>query len=334
MSRGAKSDEMSKATDAPRLRPDEARLIEAFLDMLAAERALSRNSREAYGRDLSDYGRFLASQHTQFTKAGSGDVQSYLETLERRGLKATTAARRLSALKQFHGFLTSEGHAPSNPCALISAPKRRRPLPKTLTLQEALTLLETAERAAQGGSGEDVRLWCLLEMAYSTGLRASELVSLPLSAVARAGDALRVTGKGDKTRLVPLGSGAKRALEVYLPLRAGFLPKGAVEKTAYLFPSSAAGGHLTRQRLGQSLKSLALEAGLDPAKVSPHVLRHAFATHLLEGGADLRSVQTMLGHSDLATTQIYTHVLGERLQRTVEDHHPLAQKKRNERTPS
>lgn len=294
-------------------------LAESFLEMLAAERGAAANTRAAYERDLRDYEAFLAARGVDASGARDRDVSAYLSHLAEGGAKPSTAARRLSALRQFHHFLQAEGVRGDDPTTAIDAPKRGRPLPKILSEEEVDRLLAAAQ--AQAGE-EGVRLSCLLELLYATGLRVSELVTLPLAAVRREEPFLMVKGKGGRERLTPLSEPARAALAAYREVRDAFLPEG--KESRYLFPSRSKEGHLTRQRFGQMLKELALEAGLDPKKVSPHVLRHAFASHLLAHGADLRAVQKMLGHADISTTQIYTHVLDERLKRLVAEKHPLA----------
>jgi integrase/recombinase XerD len=294
-------------------------LAESFLEMLAAERGAAVNTRAAYKRDLRDYEAFLDARGTDAVGAGDRDVSAYLSHLAAGGAKPSTAARRLSALRQFHHFLHAEGVRADDPTTAIDAPKRGRPLPKILSEEDVDRLLAAAQ--AQPGD-EGVRLACLMELLYATGLRVSELVTLPLAAVRREEPFLMVKGKGGRERLTPLSEPARAALADYREVRAAFLPDGG--ESRYLFPSRSKEGHLTRQRFGQLLKGLALEAGLDPKTVSPHVLRHAFASHLLAHGADLRAVQKMLGHADISTTQIYTHVLDERLKRLVAEKHPLA----------
>ena len=256
-------------------------------------------------------------------RASTGVLADTFAELAAAGVSARTAARRLSALKQFFAFIVSEGWRTDNPAAALDGPRLGRPLPKLLGEGEVDRLLAAA--AARPGP-EGARLTALLEVLYATGLRVSELVGLPLSALSRDGRLLRVRGKGGKERLVPLSEPAEDALTAYLAEREHFLAQGRNRRqVGFLFPSAgAAAGHLTRQRFGQLLKELAVEAGLAPRTVSPHVLRHAFATHLLAHGADLRSVQVMLGHADIATTQIYTHVLEARLSRLVAEAHPLA----------
>jgi integrase/recombinase XerD len=295
-------------------------LIGRFEEMLRAERGASENTVESYTNDLEDAGAYLlAKRRTSLAAAASEDLRAYMAQLSGRGMAETTMARRLSALRQFYQFVFSEDERADDPTAVLDAPKRGRSLPKVLSEDEVDALLA----AAQGREGpEGARLAALLELLYATGLRVSELVALPLSAVARDPQFLVVQGKGGKERLVPLSDAARDALAAYKDQRRAFLPKGVA--SLWLFPSGGAEGRLTRQRVGQLLKELAAEAGVPPSKVSPHVLRHAFASHLLAHGADLRAVQQMLGHADISTTQIYTHVLGERLRSLVEQHHPLA----------
>ncbi len=304
------------------------RHVESFLEMLAAERGAAANTREAYARDLDDFTGFLEARGRAVHGARTEDLRAYLRHLAEAGMTARTAARRLSVLRQFHRFLFAEGLRADDPTAGIDSPRRGRSLPKVLSEAEVERLLSAA-RARPGAEG--ARLTALLEMFYATGLRVSELVGLPLSAVARDPRVLIVRGKGGKERMIPLSEPARDALKHHLavrgPLRRGGDAARAREarERKWLFPSWARAGHLSRQRVGQMLKDLAHEAGIDPAKVSPHVLRHAFASHLLDHGADLRSVQKMLGHADISTTQIYTHVLNERLKALVTEHHPLAQ---------
>jgi len=294
--------------------------IAVFLEMLAAERGLAKASLDAYRRDLLDLSAFLAKRRCTPAAATRADLAAYLTDQHKRGMDAGTQARRLSCLRQFYKFRLSQG-ATDDPTSLLDAPRRTRRLPGVLTEAEVLALLQ----AARGEDPEHHRMTLLLELLYATGLRVSELVNLPLEAIERKGAWVRVRGKGGKERIVPLTDPARQALAAYLDIRPVFLgqsPKPAALKL--LFPSQGRGA-LTRQRFGQMLKTIALSAGILPSKVSPHQLRHAFATHLLSHGADLRSVQTLLGHSDIATTQIYTHVLPERLQVAVA-RHPLAKK--------
>ena len=304
--------------------------IEAFLEMLSAERGAARNTLDAYERDLKDFAGFLSTRDRALDAATSRDIRDYLESLTAQGLSASTAARRLSALRQFHGFLFAESIRKDDPCGSIEGPRRARPLPKTLTVEEVDALLAAARLAEDGRTQEEAvlaykraRLVCLMEVLYATGLRVSELVGLPLTAVRGEERFLAVSGKGGRERLVPLSETAREAIGTYLPLRTMRLGDHV---SPWLFPSRGRQGHLTRHRFAQLLKDLATSAGLDPTRVSPHTLRHAFASHLLANGADLRSVQQMLGHADISTTQIYTHVLDERLKELVQTHHPLAKK--------
>jgi len=293
--------------------------VERFLEMLLAERGASANTIEAYRRDLTDFAATLKARKQTLAGAGSDDIRAYLAELEAAGMAPRTAARRLSAIRQFYRFLFSEGDRTDDPSTIIDSPRQGRPLPKILSEGEVDQLLA----AARGRGGPDgLRLTCLLEILYASGLRVSELVALPLAAVARDPRVLIVRGKGGKERMVPLTEAARDAIAAFKEVRSSYLPEGAT--SPYLFPSRGSEGHLTRRRVGQLLKELAAECGLRPAAVSPHVLRHAFATHLLDHGADLRSVQQMLGHADISTTQIYTHVLAERLKTLVNEHHPLA----------
>ena len=296
--------------------------VDAFLEMMLAERGASANTIDAYRRDLADYTGFLGAAGRRPEAATADDLRGYLARLDQAGMAPRTAARRLSALRQFYRFLYADGLRPDDPSSALDAPRLGRPLPKILSEGDVDALL-SASRDRDGPEG--LRLVCLIEMLYATGLRVSELVGLPLAAVVRDPRVIVVRGKGAKERMVPLTEAAIAATADYVAVRGHFLPPGG--RSPHLFPSRGEDGHLTRRRVGQLLKELAVEAGLAPAKVSPHVLRHAFATHLLDHGADLRSVQQMLGHADISTTQIYTHVLGERLRRLVESHHPLALKR-------
>ncbi len=296
--------------------------------MLIAERGVSTNTLHAYRRDVADLSAFLHRTGRTLEDASTEHLRDYLRDLaERPGggpvLAGRTVARRLSAVRQFYRFMVSEDRRTDDPAAAIDSPKLGRSLPKVLSEADVDLLLAAAARRP-GADG--VRLVALLETLYATGLRVSELVGLPLAAIARDGQVLLVRGKGGKERLVPLSDPARAALAGYLGIRDRFLvPARLARQAPFLFPSRRSReGYLTRQRFAQLLKELAIDAGIDPQRVSPHVLRHAFATHMLNRGADLRSVQKMLGHADISTTQIYTHVLGERLNRLVNDHHPLA----------
>jgi integrase/recombinase XerD len=300
--------------------PSSETLIERFLEMLSAERNAAANTRAAYKRDLEDAAKFMAARPTALGDAATADLSAYLAALDRKGISARSSARRLSALRQFFKFLVAEQLRNDDPSAAIDGPKLGRPLPRLLGEEEMARLIEVCA-ALDGPSG--ARLKALVELSYASGLRVSELVGMPLATVLREQPVLIVRGKGSKARMVPLTAPARAALTAYLEHRTAFLPKGA-KNSPHLFPSRGKQGHLTRQRFGQLLKDLALKAQLDPVRISPHVLRHAFATHLLDHGADLRSLQKMLGHADIATTQIYTHVAGRRLADLVEAHHPLA----------
>jgi integrase/recombinase XerD len=311
------------------LSPGFALDAEAFLEMMMVERGSARLTVEAYGRDLRDYGAFLRAKGSDGRTAPRDMVRAYIATLGAAGLSPRTQARHLSCLRQFHGFLMAEGRRPDDPTLGLDSPRRGRPLPKVLTEAEVTALLAAA-RTPKGGKG--LRGAALLEILYSTGLRVSELVSLPLGAVARDPEMLLVRGKGDKERLVPLGEPARLAIRSWLDVRIDSLPaKGPTRRRAerFLFPSTATEGHLTRDGFAKELKDMAIRAGLDPHLVSPHVLRHSFASHMLAHGADLRGVQALLGHADIATTQIYTHVLDERLTRLVKSAHPLARKSKS-----
>ncbi|HEY3639811.1 MAG TPA: site-specific tyrosine recombinase XerD [Xanthobacteraceae bacterium] len=312
-----------------RQKPDsDQSLIELFLDMLAAERGAGPNTLSAYGRDLADFSAYLAARGRPVARAATDDVRGYLGQLTRRGFAASSVGRRLSAVRQFYRFLYAEGHRPDDPAAILEGPKRGRTVPKVLSIEEVDRLLAAARVAGERAelAAPDrlraARLTCLIEVLYATGLRVSELVTLPASAAEPQARMLIVRGKGGKERLVPLNEAAKQAMRDYLALLAAASPK---PKSRWLFPSFGESGHLTRQHFARDLKSLAAAAGLRPDRVSPHVLRHAFASHLLHNGADLRVVQTLLGHADISTTQIYTHVLEERLKSLVRDLHPLGE---------
>jgi integrase/recombinase XerD len=317
----------SKQTGKP-AKNSPQRLTGLFLDMLAAERGAGRNTLEAYTRDLDDLGDYLAEKGKTIAAATTDDLRAYLATLARRGFKASSVARRLSAVRQLFRFLYAEGHRGDDPAAVIEGPKRGRPLPKVLSIGEVDQLLATAHGGAADAArseGEQLRwlrLACLLEVLYATGLRVSELIALPASAARRNEHMLVVRGKGGKERLVPLNDAAKRAMRAYLD-RLAELERDTGSK--WLFPSFGETGHLTRQHAARELKVLASAAGISAERISPHVLRHAFASHLLQNGADLRIVQTLLGHADISTTQIYTHVLDERLKSLVRDLHPLGE---------
>jgi integrase/recombinase XerD len=310
----------------PAARHSDAALTALYLDMLAAERGAGANTLDAYRRDLEDFSAYLKDAGRSIAKAGTEDLRGYLSDLSRRGMRVTTVARRLSAMRQLYRFLYAEGYRGDDPAAVLQGPKRERNLPKTLSLAEVDHLLRTAA-ASDPASPLPIRLRaarlaCLVELLYATGLRVSELVALPAAAARKDARVIIVRGKGNKERMVPLNDAAKRAMTGYLAL---LKEAGNEAQSKWLFPSFGDSGHLTRQHFARELKTLAGAAGLRTAQVSPHVLRHAFASHLLHNGADLRVVQTLLGHADISTTQIYTHVLEERLKSLVRDLHPLAQ---------
>lgn len=302
--------------------------LEPFLEMLSAERGAARNTLEAYRRDLEDFLKLAGSRGRDALSAESGDIVAYLEAMEQRGLAASSRARKLSALRQFFRFLYAEGLRGDDPAASIDSPRPGRSLPKVLSVDDVDALLNCAQARAATARGvrllKALRLHCLMEVLYASGLRVSELVSLASSAMAPGERVIMVRGKGGRERLVPLTEKACAAHLAYA--RELALSGGSDAGSRWLFPSRARQGHLTRQRFTQELKGLARDAGLDANRVSPHVLRHAFASHLLERGADLKSVQQLLGHADISTTQIYTHVLEERLRTLVHQHHPLARR--------
>jgi integrase/recombinase XerD len=317
-----------------RAKPSDAKLIDLFLDMLAAEQGAGDNTLDAYRRDLTDFSAFLAAQSQSFVGAETQSVRDYLADLDSRGFKSSSAARRLSAMRHLFRFLLSEQIRSDDPAAILSGPKRGRGLPKVLSIQDVDRLLTRAKALTEEADASSqerlraMRLYCLLEVLYATGLRVSELVALPLSAARSDARMIVVRGKGNKERLVPLNEASRRAMADYLAameaLKASKNRNAAGSK--WLFPSFGESGHLTRQHFARELKELAAFAGLAPRLVSPHVLRHAFASHLLHNGADLRIVQTLLGHTDISTTQIYTHVVEERLKSLVRDLHPLAER--------
>ena len=306
-----------------------ASAVHAFLEMLAAERGASANTLDAYRRDLDDLATHLAARGIAIADAGPRDLKSYIAALADRGLAPASRARKLSSLRQLYKFLLAEGLIGDDPAEGISGPKRQRTLPRTLSVAEVDRLLDRARLRIDGLVARErytaLRLHCLVEMLYATGMRVSELVSLPRTVLAGDDRVLTIRGKGGRERMVPLSTPAREALHLYLSI--GDDPEHGLSRTVenrWLFPSRAEEGHLTRQAMALELKALAEEAGLDPERVSPHVLRHAFASHLLDRGADLRSLQQLLGHADISTTQIYTHVLEDRLRRLVNEHHPLA----------
>lgn len=308
----------------------DSRLTALFLDMLAAEQGAGANTLDAYRRDLDDLSGFLGRNRSSFATADTEALRFYLADLDERGFKSTSVARRLSALRHLFRFLLAERIRTDDPAAILSGPKRGRSLPKVLSIADVDRLLGHARMLAEK-SGQPplqriraARLYALLEVLYATGLRVSELVALPISAARRDARMIVVRGKGNKERLVPLNASSRDAMTAYLAAMAARRGDKAVPASKWLFPSSGDSGHLTRQHFARDLKDLASAAGLSPRSISPHVLRHAFASHLLHNGADLRIVQTLLGHADISTTQIYTHVVEERLKSLVRDLHPLA----------
>ncbi len=317
-----------------RTKPSDAKLISLFLDMLAAEQGAGDNTLQAYRHDLTDFSEFLAHAKLTFVTADTQKLRDYLADLDTRGFKSSSVARRLSAMRHLYRFMLNERIRADDPAAILSGPKRGRGLPKVLSISDVDRMLTRARELAQAAEDSSLqkvralRLNCLLEVLYATGLRVSELVSLPLSASRRDARMIVVRGKGDKERLVPLNDASRQAMGDYLAAMAALTSskKKGVASSKWLFPSFGESGHLTRQHFARDLKELAAEAGLAPRLVSPHVLRHAFASHLLHNGADLRIVQTLLGHTDISTTQIYTHVVEERLKSLVRDLHPLAEK--------
>lgn len=297
--------------------------VEAFLEMMSAERGASINTLEAYRRDLEDAADCISGD---LARADSGQIRGWLDDVAARGFAATSQARKLSALRQFYKFLHAEGFREDDPTGILDAPKKERPLPKTMREDSVSRLLERAEQEKQENTDENlhtnaVRLHALVETLYATGLRVSELVSLPVTVALRDERFFIVRGKGGKERIVPLSPKAKAAIRDWLSVRN---QNPTYEESTFLFPAASESGHLPRQIFARELKGLAARAGVPAAKVSPHVLRHAFASHLLQNGADLRAVQQLLGHADISTTQIYTHVLENRLIELVSTHHPLA----------
>ncbi len=291
------------------------RQIDAFIDMMTAERGSSLNTTKAYRRDLTDLFNFLNAQNIELRKAKPTDLQNYIQNVAKNTLSAKTQSRRLCAIREFYRFLYSEDLIKKNPTDYLQSPKTKKSLPKYLTESEINILIDTASR-------KNDRIHLMLEMLYASGMRVSELVSLPLNAVTQDEKIITVTGKGNKERIVPLNSQTIKLLNKWLIKRECHLKKGRPSK--WLFPSASKSGHLTRDGFFKQLKSIALEANLNPDCVSPHVFRHSFASHLIAHDADLRSVQKMLGHADISTTEIYTHILQNRLKKTVEKSHPLS----------
>ncbi|MEZ5691871.1 MAG: site-specific tyrosine recombinase XerD [Rickettsiales bacterium] len=308
---------------------EDENLLEQFLEMMVSERAIAGGTLLAYRRDLSDFLRYCLEKKEKILRISSNKIEKFLASLSSDGMSTPTIARKLSALRQFFSFLYSENYRSDDPTITIETPKLPKRLPSTLSKEEVLALIHTA---IIDESAQSVRLYAMLELIYGAGLRVSELVSLKLSALKVSenskqvkADFIIVKGKGNKERIVPINNSTRIALNRYLEVRDGFLQEK--EKSVWLFPYHRADGYITRQQFGVMLKELAINAGIDPQKISPHTLRHSFATHLLEGGADLRVIQELLGHSDVSTTQIYTHVAADRLSKLVREHHPLARSK-------
>ena len=315
-------------------KPSDTKLTGLFLDMLAAEQGAGPNTLDAYRRDLTDFSEFLARTGHSFADAETQILRDYLGDLDTRGFKSSSVARRLSAMRHLFRFLLNERIRAEDPAAILSGPKRGRGLPKVLSIADVDRMLTRAKEmsdAAEASPSQrlrNLRLYCLLEVLYATGLRVSELVALPRTAAKRDARMIVVRGKGDKERLVPLNEASRQAMADYLAATDATKAekKSSLAASKWLFPSFGESGHLTRQHFARDLKELAVASGLQARLVSPHVLRHAFASHLLHNGADLRIVQTLLGHTDISTTQIYTHVVEERLKSLVRDLHPLAEK--------
>ena len=304
-------------------RPDY--LIEAFLEMLSAERGAAQNTLSSYRRDLLHYCEFLADGRLDVLNVDAAAIRQHLQSLEKRGMSPATQARHLSAIRQFHRFLFSDNLRQDDPTGSIASPRKSGSLPKIMSVDEVERLIGQAAYEARPNAGRSagatrraMRMLALLETLYATGMRVSELVSLPVNAAKTDQRFLTIRGKGNKERLVPLSNAASEAMQNWLGVKKG------TRESAYLFPAASASGHLTRQAFARDLKALAARAGIPAQRLSPHVLRHAFASHLLANGADLRAVQQLLGHADISTTQIYTHVLEERLRKLVEESHPLA----------
>jgi integrase/recombinase XerD len=317
-----------------RTRTSDSKLIDLFLDMLAAEQGAGDNTLQAYRRDLTDLSDYLGRSGQSFIGAATENLRNYLADLDTRGFKSSSVARRLSAIRHLFRFLLNERVRSEDPAAILSGPKRGRGLPKVLSIADVDRMLTRAKELSETPDASPsqrlraMRLYCLLEVLYATGLRVSELVALPRSAARNDARMIVVRGKGSKERLVPLNDASRTAMRDYLAAMETLTPAKRKNGTAskWLFPSFGESGYLTRQHFARDLKELASAAGIAPRLVSPHVLRHAFASHLLHNGADLRIVQTLLGHTDISTTQIYTHVVEERLKSLVRDLHPLAEK--------
>jgi integrase/recombinase XerD len=308
------------------LQGQSTRLLDRFLEMMSAERGSASNSLLAYSRDLTDYLSFAANNSTNATEITTAQVRLYLAHLEAQGMARTTMARKLSAIKQFHGFVFAEGLSENQPAAIVEGPGKAKSIPKILSQQDVQSLLAAAQAQVNKSEGlarfRALRMLCLLELLAVTGLRVSELVGLPIASLRSQDEFLTVRGKGGRERIIPVAAHARKAVADYLE----DLKASRKTSSKWLFPSHGAGGAFTRQHFALELKELARKAGLDAKLLSPHVLRHAFASNLLAHGADLRAVQQLLGHADISTTQIYTHIQPERLRAVVEQHHPLARK--------
>jgi integrase/recombinase XerD len=306
--------------------PDDRSRIDAYLEMQAVERAASENTLAAYRRDLKDAAAFLSTQGTDLASADREDLTAYQRALSDEGFSAATIARRISALRQFYRFEVEDGLRDTNPAQGLSSPDATRHVPKVLSRDDVAALLA----ACAGEDSKNVRDLCILELVYSAGLRASEVCALPMAALHTVRDGyIRVLGKGQKERLCPVGGPAQRALDDWLIERPAHLPKKNREAAErFVFPSGGVDGHISRRTLQNIIRDRSLKAGLNAADISPHTLRHAFATHMLQGGADLRTVQVLLGHADISTTQIYTHLLTEDLADMLAAAHPLAQSSR------
>lgn len=301
--------------------------VQLFLDMMSAEKNAAKNTIDAYGRDLDDYCHFLRRENTRAASASTQHVRSFIASCADSGMAATTISRKISAIKQFYRFLFLEGVRTDDPAARLKAPKKEARLPKFLSEEDVSALFATAQARIEGATSplgrlRALRMLALLEVLYASGLRVSELLELPESAARQSHQLIAIRGKGGKERLVPLNDSARNAMMAYTSARAEL---GKFNDSPWLFPSFGKSGHVTRQAFARDLKDLGAQSGLKAEMLSPHVLRHAFATHLLNNGADLRTLQVLLGHADISTTQIYTHVLDERLKRLVQDHHPLSE---------
>ena len=290
---------------------------ESFLEMMSVERAVSEKTLDAYSRDLNDFSSYLGSNFG-IDRAEEKDIRNYFKSLSKNGISASSVARKLSCLRQYYGFLLQERIRDNNPTLTLESPKALRSLPKNLKQEEIEILFDEAYKIK---GPEGLRICAMLEIAYATGMRVSELISINVSSLSGEREMIRVTGKGNKDRLIPLTEKSRESIEYYLKVRNYFM-KG--NQSNFLFPSRSKAGHITRQRFSQLLQNLAKKTSLDESQISPHVLRHSFASHILSNGADLRAVQKMLGHSNISTTQIYTHILEERKQKLVRKNHPLA----------